>query len=107
MAENPTRSRKRKNNVSDRQKSENKRRGSDVTATSAEDYEGRFELPYTDEQMRDMLTACVMTEVAYRHQEYRASPEMDSTSKRLLNGSKMARHSDCFFAECQATARPH
>ena len=39
---------------------------------------GRFELPYTDEQMRDMLTACVMTEVAYRHQEYRESPEMDS-----------------------------
>lgn len=33
---------KRKNNVSDRQKSENKRRGSDVTATSAEDYEGAF-----------------------------------------------------------------
>lgn len=33
---------KRKNNVSDRQKSENKRRGSDVTATSAEDYEGVF-----------------------------------------------------------------
>lgn len=33
---------KRKNNVSDRQKSENKRRGSDVTATSAEDYEGSF-----------------------------------------------------------------
>lgn len=39
---------------------------------------GRFELPYTDEQMRDMLTACVMTEVSYRNQEYRASPEMDS-----------------------------
>lgn len=39
---------------------------------------GRFELPYTDEQMKDMLTACVMTEVAYRHQEYRANPEMDS-----------------------------
>lgn len=34
---------KRKQNyVSDRQKSENKRRGSDVTATSAEDYEGAF-----------------------------------------------------------------
>ena len=33
---------KRKNNVTDRQKSENKRRGSDVTATSAEDYEGAF-----------------------------------------------------------------
>lgn len=33
---------KRKNNVSDRQKSENKRRGSDVTATSADDYEGAF-----------------------------------------------------------------
>ena len=33
---------KRKNNVSDRQKSENKRRGSDVMATSAEDYEGAF-----------------------------------------------------------------
>ena len=33
---------KRKNNVSDRKKSENKRRGSDVTATSAEDYEGAF-----------------------------------------------------------------
>jgi len=33
---------KQKNNVSDRQKSENKRRGSDVTATSAEDYEGAF-----------------------------------------------------------------
>lgn len=33
---------KRKNNVSDRQKSENKRRGSDVTATSAQDYEGAF-----------------------------------------------------------------
>ena len=33
---------KRKNNVSDRQNSENKRRGSDVTATSAEDYEGAF-----------------------------------------------------------------
>ena len=33
---------KRKNNVSDRQKSENKRRGSDVTATSVEDYEGAF-----------------------------------------------------------------
>lgn len=33
---------KRKNNVSDRQKSENKRRGYDVTATSAEDYEGSF-----------------------------------------------------------------
>jgi DNA-binding Lrp family transcriptional regulator len=33
---------KRKNNVSDRQKSGNKRRGSDVTATSAEDYEGAF-----------------------------------------------------------------
>lgn len=33
---------KRKNNVADRQKSENKRRGSDVTATSAEDYEGAF-----------------------------------------------------------------
>lgn len=33
---------KRKNNVSDRQKSENRRRGSDVTATSAEDYEGAF-----------------------------------------------------------------
>lgn len=33
---------KRKNNVSDRQKSENKRRGPDVTATSAEDYEGAF-----------------------------------------------------------------
>lgn len=33
---------KRKNNVSDRQKSENKRRGSDVTATSSEDYEGAF-----------------------------------------------------------------
>ena len=33
---------KRKNNVPDRQKSENKRRGSDVTATSAEDYEGAF-----------------------------------------------------------------
>ena len=33
---------KRKNNVSDRQKSENKRRGSDVTDTSAEDYEGAF-----------------------------------------------------------------
>lgn len=33
---------KRKNNVSDRQKSENKRRGSDGTATSAEDYDGAF-----------------------------------------------------------------
>lgn len=33
---------KRKNNVSDRQKSENKRRSSDVTATSSEDYEGAF-----------------------------------------------------------------
>lgn len=33
---------KRNNNVSDRQKSENKRRGSDITATSAEDYEGAF-----------------------------------------------------------------
>lgn len=33
---------KRKNNVADRKKPENKRRGSDVTATSAEDYEGAF-----------------------------------------------------------------
>lgn len=38
----------------------------------------RFSLPYTDEQVKDMLTAAVMAEVAYRHQEYRASPEMDS-----------------------------
>lgn len=39
---------------------------------------GRFSLPYTDEQVRDMLTAAVMAEVAYRHQSYRVSSEMDS-----------------------------
>lgn len=39
---------------------------------------GRFKLPYTFEQTKDILTACVMAEVAFRHQEYRASPEMDS-----------------------------
>lgn len=38
----------------------------------------RFSLPYTDEQVKDMLTASVMAEVAHRHQQYRASPEMDS-----------------------------
>ena len=38
---------------------------------------GRFSLPYTDGQVKDMLTASVMAEVAYRHQTYRASAEMD------------------------------
>jgi len=38
----------------------------------------RFSLPYTDEQVKDMLTACVMAEVAYRHRDYKASREMDS-----------------------------
>ena len=39
---------------------------------------GRFSLPYTDEQVKDILTASVMAEVSYRHQVYRESAEMNS-----------------------------
>lgn len=38
----------------------------------------RFSLPYTDEQIKDMLTAAVIAEVSYRHQVYRESKEMNS-----------------------------
>ena len=38
----------------------------------------RFKLPYTFEQTKDMLTACVMAEVAFRHQEYKKNQEMES-----------------------------
>ena len=38
----------------------------------------RFKLPYTFEQTKDMLTACVMAEVAFRHQEYKKNQDMES-----------------------------
>lgn len=48
----------------------------------------RFSLPYTDEQVKDMLTAAVMAEVSYRHQVYRASAEMDSYIEQAANWLK-------------------
>lgn len=38
----------------------------------------RFRLPYSEEQVRDMLTAAMMAEVAKRHQRYIPSEKMNS-----------------------------
>lgn len=52
----------------------------------------RFSLPYSEEQVKDMLTAAVQAEVSYRHQSYRESEEMNSyiaqASSWLVNQDK-------------------
>lgn len=43
----------------------------------------RFRLPYTQEQVTDMLTAAVMAEVAFRHHQYSNCQEMASAIDRV------------------------